>query len=147
MSSRRSATRSASWICSTYARLSAPRRRRSSGESASGPAAFGGRGGLEPAQVDAGRNHLGVGNPAHGVVGAHELGAGASAVGELLRALAADVRAEEVVDGLLPGRAQDRELERLRHEREPEVEMEDVSPRQQPGEGPPLNELPLEETL
>ena len=48
-------------------------------------------------------------------------------------------------DGHLPQRAQQRELERLRHEREPEVEVEDVGPREEPRERAPLLELAARE--
>src|SRR4029079_5354961 len=46
---------------------------------------------------------------------------------------------------LLAERAQDRELHRLWHERQPEVEVEDVRPRQQPRESAPLGELAAQE--
>src|SRR5581483_7303424 len=82
-----------------------------------------------------------VGHPAHGVVGADDLRAGAPAVRQLLRRLAADVRAEEVVDALLAERAEDRELERLRDERQPEVEVKDVGAREQLRKRTPLLQL------
>src|SRR5207248_2917116 len=97
------------------------------------------------AQVDAGRHNLGLGDPARRVVGADDLGVGAAGVSELLRGLAADVRAEEVVDGLRPGRAQDRELQRLRDEREAEVEVEDVRAGGKTGERAPLDGLAAHE--
>ena len=62
-------------------------------------------------QVDARRDHFCVGNPADRVVGADDPRVCAASVSELVRALAADVRAEEVEDALAAGRAQDRELE------------------------------------
>ena len=55
--------------------------------------------------------------------------------------LAADVGAEVVEDGLLASRVQDRELQRLRHERQAEVEVEDVGAREQARERAPLREL------
>ena len=76
------------------------------------------------------------------VVGADDLGVGPLAVGELGGRLAADVRAEVVEDALAPRRAQDRELDRLRHERQPEVEVEDVGLRQQPRERRELGRKP-----
>ena len=45
-------------------------------------------------------------------------------------------------DRLLPERAQDRELERLGRERQPEVEVEDVRLREEPQPAPPLRRLP-----
>src|SRR5207247_9025205 len=65
-----------------------------------------------------------------------------AAVCKLGRRAAADVRPQEVVDRLLAERAQDRELQRLRHERQSEVEVEDVGAREQLGERGPLRELP-----
>ena len=103
--------------------------------------AVGRRDGSERAQVEAGRDHLGLGHPAQRVEGADDLRVGALAVRELGGRLAADVRAEVVEDGLLPGRAEDRELERLRDERQAEVEVEDVGARQQARERAPLREL------
>ena len=44
-------------------------------------------------------------------------------------------------DGPLPERTQQRELHRLRHEREPEVEVEDVGLGREPREGSPLRQL------
>jgi hypothetical protein len=41
-----------------------------------------------------------------------------------------------------PRGAEDRKLERLRHERQPEVEVEDVGAREQPRERRPLPCLP-----
>ena len=67
---------------------------------------------------------------------ADDLGAGLLAEGQLGRRLAADVRAQVVEDRLLAERPQDRELERLRDERETEVEVEDVRARQQPQRAP-----------
>ena len=97
--------------------------------------------GVNGAQVEPGRDHLRVRHPAERVERADDLRVGAPAVRELLRRLAADVGAEVVEDGLLAGRAQDRELQRLRHEREPEVEVEDVGAREQARERAPLREL------
>ncbi len=96
-------------------------------------------------EVDPRRDHLGLGHPADRVVGADDLGVGALAVCELLGGLAADVGAHVVVDGVLPRGAQDRELQRLRHEREPEVEVEDVGARQQARERAPLRQLTARE--
>ena len=105
------------------------------------PRAVRGRLGLDPAQVDPRRDHLRLGHPADGVVGADDLGIRLLARRELLGRLAADVGAEVVHDGLLAGQAEQRELERLRHEREAEVEVEDVGARQELGERAPLAEL------
>ena len=69
------------------------------------------------------------GHPADRVVGADDPRAGLLRPGELLGRLAADVRAEEVHHGLLPRGAQERELQGFRHERQPEVEVEDVGLR------------------
>src|SRR5204862_4229082 len=66
---------------------------------------------------------------------------GAAAVVQLLRRLAADVRADEVEDGFLSRRPEDRELDTLRHERQPEVEVEDVGGREQPRERAKLRGL------
>ena len=111
------------------------------------PLAIRRRHGREAAEVDPDRDDVGLRHPARRVVGADDLGAGPLPVGELLRRLAADVGAEVVVERLLPERAQDRELERLRDERQPEVEVEDVELRQQLGERPPLHELAPDEVL
>ena len=92
-------------------------------------------------QVDAGWDHVCLRHPADRVVAADDLGSGLLPVGDLVGLLAADVRAEVVHHRPLPEQPQDRELERLRHEREPEVEVEDVGARQQPTEGVPLRQL------
>src|SRR5204862_1765601 len=65
-----------------------------------------------------------------------------AAVRELVGRLAADVGADEVEDGLLARHSQERELEGLRDERQPEVEVEDVGARQQPRERAELEGLP-----
>ena len=93
------------------------------------------------AQVDARRDDLGVRHPADRVVGADDPGVGLARPGELGGRLAADVRAEEVEDRALPLRPQERELQGLRHEREPEVEVEDVGVAEQPRERAPLGQL------
>ena len=105
------------------------------------PPALGGRCRLDPGQVDPGRDHLRLGNPANRVVAADDLGVGLLAPGELLGRLAADVGAEVVHDRLLPRRAEERELEPFRYEREPEVEVEDVGAREEAGERSPLPRL------
>jgi hypothetical protein len=46
---------------------------------------------------------------------------------------------------LLAQRAENRELHGLRHERQTEVEVEDVGAREEPGERRPLRRLPAEE--
>ena len=76
--------------------------------------------------VDPRRDHHRLRHPADRVVAADDLGVGLLPVRQLLRRLAADVRAEIVEDRPLPERAQDRELQRLRDERETEDEVEDV---------------------
>src|SRR5665213_2894804 len=101
--------------------------------------------GGERAQVEPWRDDVRLGNPADRVVGADDLRVGALAVGELVRRLPADVRAQEVEDALAAGRAEDRELERLGDEGEPEVEMEDVRAGEEPCEGAPLGELAVRE--
>src|SRR5207247_7601935 len=105
----------------------------------------GGRHGPVPGQVEPRRHDLGLGHPADRVVGADDLGAGAAAVGELRGWFAADVGAEEVEDGAAAGEAEKRELERLRDERESEVEVEDVGARKEAGERAPLGELAARE--
>ena len=97
--------------------------------------------GLDRGEVDPGRDDLSFRDPPRGIVGADDLRVSQTAVGELLGRLAADVRADEVEDGLLAGRLQDRELEPLRNECEPEVEVEDVRGRQQPCERAKLRGL------
>ena len=104
--------------------------------------AFGRRCRLDRGQVDPGRDHLGLRYPADRVVAADDLGVRLLPECELRGRLAADVRAEVVHDRLLPRCTQDRELERLRHERQPEMEVEHVGAREQPGERGPLPRLP-----
>src|SRR5258708_30021537 len=60
---------------------------------------------------------------------------------ELLDRLAANVRAEVLVDALLAERVQDSELHRLRHERDARIEVEDVVAGQQLQERAPLRQL------
>ena len=108
------------------------------------PLAVRGRRRLDPRQVDPRRDHLRLGHPADRVVGAHDLGVRLAAVGELLGSLAADVRAEVVHHRLLPRGAEERELERLGDERQPEDEVEDVRAREQARERGPLPRLPSE---
>jgi hypothetical protein len=97
---------------------------------------------LDRREVDSGRHDLGLRDPAGSVVGADDLSVGQAAVGELVGGLSADVRADEVEDGLLAGRFQDRELDPLRNERQTEVEVEDVGARQQLCERTKLHCLP-----
>src|SRR5439155_2110655 len=59
---------------------------------------------------------------------------------------AADVGAEEVHHRSLAEGAQERELHGLRQQRQAEVEVEDVRPRGEPCEGPPLRRLLTEES-
>ena len=96
-------------------------------------------------QVDPGRDHRRLRHPADRVVAADDLGARLLAVRELLRRLAADVRAEVVHHRPLAEGAEDRELERLRDERQPEGEVEQVGRGEQLREGLPLCELPPDE--
>src|SRR5205823_6346674 len=70
---------------------------------------------------------------------------GAASPRELLAALAADVRAEPVHDGLLAERTQQRKLQRLRQQRQAEVEVEDVRLRREPREGTELRGLAREQ--
>ena len=97
---------------------------------------------LDRREVDSGRHHLGVRDPAGRVVRADDLHVRQTPVGKLVGRLAADVRADEVEDGLLASRSQDRKLHPLRHQGQPEVEMEDVGSRQQLRERPKLRGLP-----
>src|SRR5260370_30152177 len=60
---------------------------------------------------------------------------------ELCARLAADVRAEILVDALLPEHVQDAELHRFRHERDARIEVEDVVARQELQERAPLRRL------
>ena len=82
-----------------------------------------------------------VGHPADRVVRADDARPGTLRPRELLGRLAADVGAEEVQHGLLAERAQQRELDRLRQQRQPEVEVEDVRLRREPRERAPLRQL------
>ncbi len=92
-----------------------------------------------------GRDELGLGDPADRVVRAHDLCARLLSERELLRRLPADVGAEVVHHRLLPEGLQDRELERARDERQPEVEVEDVRLGKQPQKRAPLRRLAAEE--
>ena len=94
-----------------------------------------GRPRAELAQVEPRRDHVSLGHPARRVVGADDLRVGALAECERFARLAADVRSEIVEDALLPQRAQERELDRLRDQRQAEVEVEDVGLRGEAGEG------------
>ena len=96
----------------------------------------------ELAQVEARRDDVCLGHPARRIVGADDLGVRAFAEGELVARLAADVRSQIVKDALLPQRPQEWELNRLRDQRQPEVEVEDVGLRSESGEcGELLREL------
>ena len=97
---------------------------------------------LDRREIDSGRDDVGLGDPAGRVVGTDDLSVGQAAVGELVGGLAADVRADEVEHGLLAGCFQDRELDSLRDESQPEVEVEDVGARQQLCERAKLHGLP-----
>ncbi len=94
------------------------------------------------AQIDPGRNDLGVRHPSERVVRADDPRVRSVRVPKLLRRLPTDVRAEEVEHRAPPRRLQDRPGELPRDERPAEVEVEDVSARQQPEERRPLNCLP-----
>ncbi len=118
--------------------LASPGRRRVEDH---GARPVGGRRRHDGLHVDPGRDHLGLGHPADRVVRTDDLGAGLLSEREVGRCLAADVGAEVVHHGLLAQRAQDRKLHRLRHERQPEVEVEDVGAREQAQEGRPLRRL------
>ena len=98
--------------------------------------------GSDRGEVDARRHDFRLRDPARRIVRAHDLGVGAPAVGELVRRLAADVRADEMEDRLLAGCCEDRELRELGHQRESEVEVEDVGGREEPREGAELRGLP-----
>src|SRR5829696_5727143 len=93
------------------------------------------------AQVQPGRDYLGVRDPAERVVRADDPGIRAAGVPELVRSLAADVGAEEVEHRLAPGRLEDRPGRLPRHECPAEVEVEDISLRQEAKEGWPLHRL------
>ena len=110
-----------------------------------GPPAAGRRRGGHRGEVDARGDHGRLGHPADGVVAPDDLRAGLLPVGELLRRLTADVRAEVVHHRALAERAQDRELERLRDERQPEREVEEVGAREKLGERLPLRHLAPDE--
>ena len=84
-------------------------------------------------------------HPADRVVAADDLGAGLLPEGEVLGGLPADVGAEVVHHRRLPERAQERELERLGDERQPEDEVEQVGARDQLGERAPLGGLTPDE--
>ncbi len=96
-------------------------------------------------QVDARGDHGCLGHPADRVEAADDLGASLLPVRELLGRLAADVRAEVVHDRALAKRAQNRKLERLRDERQPEREVEQVGCRQELAEHLPLRHLSAEQ--
>ena len=106
-----------------------------------GPPAAGRRRRGHGGEVDARRDHGRLGHPPDRVVAADDLRAGLLPVGELLRWLASDVRAEVVHHRALAERAQDRELERLRDERQAEREVEQVGAREKLGERLPLRQL------
>ncbi len=108
------------------------------------PAAGGGRR-RHRGQVDPRRDHGRLRHPADRVVAADDLGARLLAVPELLRRLSTDVRAEVVHHRALAERTEDRELERLRNERQPEREVEEVGRGEQLRERLPLRELPPDE--
>ena len=107
--------------------------------------AVGGRHGLDRADVDPRRDHLGLRHPADRVVAADHLRTCFTSGCELRRRLPADVRAQVVHDRLLAKRPQERELDRLGHERQPEVEVEDVGAGEEPRERRELPRLPLRE--
>ena len=101
---------------------------------------------LDRADVDPRGNDVRVRHPADRVVRADDTRARALRPGELRRRLAADVGAEEVHDRALAERAQQRELHRLRQQRQPEVEVEDVRLRREPRERAPLRELAADQS-
>ncbi len=109
-----------------------------------GPLAVGGGHRRDRGEVDARRDHGRVGHPAEGVVASDDPGARLPPRGELLGRLAADVRAEVLHHRASAGEPQDRVLERLRHEREAEHEVEHVGAGEQLGERLPLGGLAAE---
>jgi hypothetical protein len=96
-------------------------------------------------EVDARRDHRGVRDPADRVVAADDLGVRLPPVRELLARLPTDVGAEVVHHRSCPEGAQDRELERLWDERQPECEVEEIGARQELREHLPLGELTTDE--
>ena len=131
-------TRAARGRCpSVVARTARGRRRAAGGRTAAT--------GVDRGEVDARGDHGRLGHPADRVVAADDLGARLLPVGELLGRLPADVRAEVVHHRALAERAQDRELQRLRDERQPEREVEEVGAREKLGERLPLRELAPDE--
>ena len=122
--------------------LPPPRRRRVHDDR---PPAPGRPRGCDRPQVDTRRDHVRLRHPADRVVAADDLGAGLLPEGEVLGGLPADVGAEVVHHRRLPERAQERELERLRDERQPEDEVEQVGARDQLGERAPLGGLTPDE--
>ncbi len=99
----------------------------------------------DPREIDPRRDHLCLRHPPDRVEAPDDLDPRLLAVAELARILAADIGAEVVHHAPLPQRAQDRELQRLRDERQPEGEVEDVRSRQQVPERTPLAALPPEQ--
>src|SRR5438874_8053433 len=97
--------------------------------------------GVDRAEVDARWHDVGFRDPADSVVGTDDLGIGQTTVGELLRGLPADVRADEMEDRFPARRFQDRELRALWHQCQPEVEVKDVGTREQPRERAKLRGL------
>ncbi len=95
--------------------------------------------------LDAGRDDRSLGNPADRVVAPDDLAVGLLAEAQLLRGLPADVRPEVLEDRALAERPEDRELQRLRDEREAEHEVEDVRLGEQPRELAPLPALAANE--
>ncbi len=97
-------------------------------------------------QVDPRRQDLRVvGDEAKRGEGADDARVRFQPVHELLLRALADVGAQEVEERLAPSRPEDRELQLLRDEREPEIEVEDVRLRQQLGERSPLDGLLAEQ--
>src|SRR5581483_10208940 len=79
------------------------------------------------------------------VVRADDLRVRALAERQVLRRLAADVGAEVVEEALLAQQPKQRELQRLRDQRQPEVEVEDVRAGGEAREGGELRREPLRE--
>ena len=109
-----------------------------------GAAPFRRRSGADRGEIDARRDHCRLRHPTDRVVAPDDLGTGLLPVRELGGGLASDVGAEVVHHRPLAERAEDRELERLGDERQPEREVEQVGAGKQFRECPPLRGLAAE---
>jgi hypothetical protein len=99
-------------------------------------------------EVDPGREHLGVvRDELQRRERAHDACIGLQAVHELVLRVLPDVGAQEVEERLAACGPEDRELDALRDEREPEVEVEDVGLREELRERAPLDELLAQEAF